>query len=132
MLGTPCPVNNPTVPANEALINSNPDCQRTALLNFFNTRLGQDEGLPVEHPIDTKAMLLKLDWMLNTSNTLSVSYNFNHSRKENETFDVATYGTSANGIEGDPARIHVANVNLFTTVSATSLTLPTRRCRGRR
>jgi outer membrane receptor protein involved in Fe transport len=120
-IGTPCPVSNPTVPANEALINSNPDCQRTALLNFFQTRLGQAEGLPVEHPIDTKALLLKLDWLLNPSNTLSFSYNFNHSRKENETFDVATYGTSANGIEGDPARIHVANLNLFTTVSPTTL-----------
>jgi outer membrane receptor protein involved in Fe transport len=120
-IGSPCPVSNPTVSANEALINSNPDCQRTALLNFFQTRLGQDEGQPVEHPIDTKALLLKLDWLLNPSNTLSFSYNFNHSRKENETFDVATYGTSANGIEGDPARIHVANLNLFSTLSATTL-----------
>ncbi|MET0555973.1 MAG: TonB-dependent receptor, partial [Vicinamibacteria bacterium] len=68
-----------------------------------------------------KAVLLKLDWTLNPANTLAFSYNFNHSRKENETFDVATYGTSANGIEGDPARIHVANLNLFTTVSPTTL-----------
>ena len=120
-IGAPCPVANPTVPANEALINSNPDCQRTALLGFMQSRLGQNEGLPVEHPIDTKALLLKLDWLLNPANTLSVSYNFNHSRKENETFDVSTYGTSANGIEGDPARIHVANLNLFTTVSPTAL-----------
>ena len=45
---TPCPVQNPTVPANEALINGNPECQRVALLNFFQTRLNMDEGLPVE------------------------------------------------------------------------------------
>ena len=54
------------------------------------------------------------------ANRLSASYNFNHSRKENETFDVATYGTSANGIEGDPARINVVNANLFTTLSPTT------------
>jgi hypothetical protein len=48
---------------------------------------------------------------------VSGSWNFNHSRKENETFDVATYGTSANGIEGDPARINVLNLNWFTTIS---------------
>ncbi|MET0554381.1 MAG: TonB-dependent receptor, partial [Vicinamibacteria bacterium] len=120
-IGSPCPVNTPTVQANEALINGSPDCQRLALLNFIQTRAGQDEGLPVEHPIDTKAVLLKLDWTLNPANTLAFSYNFNHSRKENETFDVASYGTSANGIEGDPARIHVANLNLFTTVSPTAL-----------
>src|SRR5262245_24333990 len=64
-IGTPCPINNPTVPANEALINANADCQRQALLNFFQTRLGQNEGEPVEHPIDTKALLLKADWLLN-------------------------------------------------------------------
>ncbi len=34
---TPCPVSAPTVPANEALINTNADCQRVALLNFFRT-----------------------------------------------------------------------------------------------
>jgi outer membrane receptor protein involved in Fe transport len=120
-IGTPCPVTTPTVQANEALINQSPDCQRLALLSFIQARTGQNEGLPVEHPIDTKAVLLKLDWTLNPANTLAFSYNFNHSRKENETFDVATYGTSANGIEGDPARIHVANLNLFTTVSPTTL-----------
>ena len=48
---------------------------------------------------------------------MSGSWNFNHSRRANETFDVATYGTSANGIEGDPARINVANLNWFTTLS---------------
>jgi hypothetical protein len=34
---------------------------------------------------------------------------------------VATYGSSANGIEGDPAHINVANVNWFTTLSSTRL-----------
>ncbi len=100
----------------EALINGSPDCQRLALLTFISTRAGQDESLPIEHPITTAAILLKTDAVLNLANRLAVSYNFNHSRKENETFDVATYGTSANGIEGDPARIHVINANWFTTL----------------
>ena len=114
---TACPVPNPTIGQNEALINSNPDCQRTALLSFFQTRLGQDEGQPIEHPVETAAILAKIDVQANPNNTISGSWNFNHSRKENETFDVATYGTSANGIEGDPARINVVNLNWFTTIS---------------
>jgi hypothetical protein len=118
---TACPVPNPTVPANEALIDSNADCQRLALLGFYSSRLGLDEGQPIEHPIQTAAVLGKLDIVANTSNNVSASWNFNHSRKENETFDVATYGTSANGIEGDPARINVANVNWFTTLSSRML-----------
>jgi hypothetical protein len=120
-IGAPCPIANPTVPGDEALINGTPDCQRVALLNFFNGRLGQDEGQPIDHPIETTALLLKSDWNINPANRFVASYNFNHSRKENETFDVATYGTSANGIEGDPSRINMLNANVFTTLSATKL-----------
>ena len=115
---TPCPVPNPTVSANEALINSNQDCQRTALLSFFQSRLGQAEGNPITHPSRTLAFLGKGDVVANTNNTISGSWNFNHSRKTNETFDVATYGNSANGVEGDPARINVVNLNWFSTLSS--------------
>jgi Carboxypeptidase regulatory-like domain/TonB dependent receptor len=120
-IGTPCSTSAPTVQANEALINASGDCQRLVLLSFFQTRFGQDEGRPLAHPISTVAPLLKADLNLNDSNRLSVSYNFNHSRKENETFDVSTYGTSANGIEGDPARINVLNANWFRTISSSAL-----------
>jgi len=118
---TACPIQSPTVQLNEPLINSNTDCQRTGLLSYFRSRLGQDEGLPLEHPITTAATLAKLDVQANANNSVSASWNFNHSRKENETFDVATYGTSANGIEGDPAHINVANLNWFTTLSSNTL-----------
>ena len=67
-LGTPCPATAPTIGANEALINSSPDCQRLALLNFFQSRLGQDEGQPIEHPISTAAFLLKTDTNLSAAN----------------------------------------------------------------
>ena len=116
-IGTPCPIDAPTVPANEDLINSSADCQRVALLNFYSDNFGMDEGQPVKHPSETVATLLKTDWNINDRNTLSVSWNFNHSKKENETFDVASYGTSANGIEGNPARINVLNANLYSTIS---------------
>jgi hypothetical protein len=120
-IGTPCPVSAPTLAQNEALINDSADCQRVALLDFFQTRLGQDESQPLQHPIKTAAVLLKGDWNLSSANRLAVSYNFNHSRKENETFDVATYGSSANGTEGDPARINLLNANFFTTIAANKL-----------
>lgn len=54
------------------------------------------------------------------ANSPSVSYNFNSSKNENQTFDVATYGNSANGTEG-PSKINLLNLNLFTAVSATRL-----------
>jgi hypothetical protein len=117
-IGTPCSVAAPTVPANEALINSSPDCQRLALINFFKTRFGQDESLPVKHPLDNTAVLAKYDWQVNAQHKVSASYNFDRSDNENQTFDVPTYGTSANGTEG-PSKIHAFNFNLYSTLSPT-------------
>ena len=115
---TPCPVTTPTIGANEALINANSDCQRLALINFIKTTRNTDEGLPVQHPIRNYAFLGKTDFNVNKSNQLGVSYNFDYSKNTNQTFDVATYGASANGIEG-PSKINNINVNLFTTFSPT-------------
>jgi outer membrane receptor protein involved in Fe transport len=117
---TPCPSAAPTVQADESLINANADCQRLALLNFISASRGQEEGLPVQRPIQNSAVLGKLDWNVNSDNKLSLSYNFDHSRNENQTFDVPTYGNSANGVEG-PSKIQVFNLNLFSTVSPTKV-----------
>ncbi len=119
-IGDPCPVSAPTIVANEALISSSADCQRLALLNFFQAELGQDDGQPVKHPIRNTAVLTRLDWELTPNNKLSASYNFNYSKNENQTFDVATYGNSANGTEG-PSKINVFNANLFSSFSPTKL-----------
>jgi hypothetical protein len=119
-IGTPCPVSAPTVRANEALINSSIDCQRQALLSFFRTNRGQDEGQPVTHSINNTATLAKVDANLTPGNNLSASYNFDYSKNTNQTFDVATYGNSANGIEG-PSKINVLNLNLFSTMRSSRL-----------
>src|SRR5262249_46017908 len=62
----------------------------------------------------------KIDVNLTPTNTLSASYNFDYSKNTNQTFDVATYRNSANGIEG-PSKINVLNLNLFSTVTANKL-----------
>src|SRR5438034_6776189 len=119
-IGTPCPVGAPTIAANEPLIGGSADCQRLALLDFFRTSRGQEEGLPIDHKVNNNALLAKFDWVIDTRNNLAISYNFDYSKNTNQTFDVATYGNSANGTEG-PSKINVANLNLFTTVSGTKL-----------
>ena len=117
---TPCPAAAPTIVANEALINSNFDCQRLALLGFFRASRDQEEGLPVERPIRNSAILGKADWHLSDNQHLALSHNFDYSKNENQTFDVATYGNSANGTEG-PSKIHAFNANLFSTLSPTKV-----------
>ena len=117
---TPCPIGTPTIIANEGLINGNEDCQRLALLNFMRTTRNQEEGLPVLHKINNQAFFSKGSFKLNDANQLDVSYNFDYSKNENQTFDVATYGNSANGTEG-PSKINVIRANLFSTISPTKL-----------
>ena len=119
-IGTPCSVASPTIQANEALIAGSPDCQRVALLNFFRTTRNSDEGLPITRKINNIALLGKIDWNVTENNKFAASYNFDHSKNTNQTFDVPTYGTSANGTEG-PSKINVFNANLYTTVSPTKL-----------
>jgi len=119
-IGSPCSATAPTIGANEALINGSADCQRLALINFIKATRNQDEGLPVKHQINNEAFLAKVDWDVTPSNKLAISYNFDYSKNTNQTFDVATYGNSANGIEG-PSKINNLNVNLFSTISPTKV-----------
>src|SRR5437867_5326674 len=119
-IGAPCSVPAPTIIANEALINSSADCQRLALINFIKANRNQDEGLPVKHKINNDAFLAKVDWDLTPAHKLAISYNYDYSKNTNQTFDVATYGNSANGIEG-PSKINNINVNLLSTLSANML-----------
>jgi len=117
---TPCPIASPTILANESLINGNADCQRLALINFFRATRDQEEGLPINHKISNQAFFARTDFELNRANNLSISYNFDHSKNTNQTFDVPTYGNSANGIEG-PSKINVVRFNLYSTISPTKL-----------
>jgi len=118
-LGAACPIAAPVItnPAHEAAINANAECQRVALLNFFRTNRNQEEGLPIEHTINNNALLAKLDVDINSANKLAASYNFDYSKNTNQTFDVSTYGNSANGIEG-PSKINNFNLNLFSTIGS--------------
>jgi hypothetical protein len=118
---TPIVTNNANIIANQSLLNGNPDCQRLALIAFMRARRGQEEGKPVRRPLFTTALIGKFDFHISPNNQLSASYNFNASKKVNETFDVATYGNSANGIEGNFTKIHTFNVNLFSSLSPTKV-----------
>ena len=118
----PCAVTNPTFGSNitDAQINANGDCQRQALVNFYKTNFKEDEGQPVDHVVHNGAFFGRIDYTINQKNALNASYNFDYSNNPNQTFDVATYGTSANGVEG-PSHVHTLNFNLTTTLNSHQL-----------
>ncbi|HXN22479.1 MAG TPA: TonB-dependent receptor [Candidatus Dormibacteraeota bacterium] len=119
-LGAACAVANPVVGVNDALINGSAECQRVALVNFYKTNFKQDEGQPLLHPVRNAALLGKYDWDVTPKHRFSASYNYDYSKNTNQTFDVPTYGTSANGIEG-PSKIQAFNTNFFSTISNSKL-----------
>jgi hypothetical protein len=119
-LGSACTVANPIAGVNDAVINASAECQRVALINFYKTNFKQDEGQPVLHPVRNAALLGKYDWDVTSKHRFSASYNYDYSKNTNQTFDVPTYGNSANGIEG-PSKIQTINTNFFSTISNTKL-----------
>ncbi len=127
-IGTPCSVSSPTFNSNisDAAIVASPDCQRQVLLNFFKTAnlapaaSNTDESMPIDHLVRNGAAFGRIDYNLNAKNQIFGSYNYDWSKNTNQTFDVPTYGTSANGIEG-ASKIQAINTNWFTTISNTML-----------
>jgi hypothetical protein len=117
-----CPITNPVFGSNitDAEINSNGDCQRLVLINFYKSNYKEDEGTPVDHVVHNAALFGRMDYTINEKNQFFASYNFDYSRNPNQTFDVATYGATANGVEG-PAHISTANFNLVSTLSGGKL-----------
>src|SRR5467141_888129 len=120
---TACPVTSPVFNSNITgpQISANSDCQRLVLLSFLKAApFHEDDGLPVSHLIRNGAAFGRGDYNLNANNQISASYNFDWSKNTNQTFNVPTYGTTANGIEG-PSKIQAINTNWFSTISSTKL-----------
>ncbi len=76
------------------------DSLRTYLGTAFGGALAQDFG-PIQRTNDANVALVKLDWRPNETHNASLKYNYTNSRQENGTFDVDTWGRSANAIEKD-------------------------------
>jgi hypothetical protein len=86
------------------------------LVQIFATRFNSpnEEGI-IERTNDATALLAKLDWNVNAKNLLTVRHNYSRAEQVNGTFDVATWGRSANGRETD-------NSNAFITQLVTTFT----------
>jgi hypothetical protein len=76
----------------------------TQLQNYLQTAFGGalagDFG-PIQRTNDAQVALAKFDWRINETHNASLKYNYTNSRQENGTFDVDTWGRSANAIEKD-------------------------------
>lgn len=90
------------------------------LVQIFATRFNSpgEEGI-IERTNDATALLAKLDWNVNSKNLLTVRHNYSRAEQVNGTFDVTTWGRSANGRETDNSNAFITQ--LVTTFSPTLL-----------
>ncbi len=70
------------------------------VVDFFAALGSPDENGPIDRTNDARVFLGKLDAQLNPANLLTVRYNYTWAEQENGTFDVDSWGRSANGLEG--------------------------------
>lgn len=59
------------------------------------------ENGPITRTNDANVLLAKVDWQLANSSLLTLRYNYTWSEQENGTFDVDSWGVSANAVEKD-------------------------------
>ena len=82
--------NRPSSPAFDSL--------KTFLGSAFGGALANDFGA-IKRTNDAQVFLAKIDWRLDARNFFSLKYNYTRAQQNNGTFDVDTWGASANAIE---------------------------------
>jgi len=90
-----------------------------ALVAFTDTAFGGalagDFG-PISRTNDANAFLGKLDFRLSPKHNATLKYNYTRSSQQNGTFDVDSWGRSANGLENDHS--HAVNGSLTSQFSS--------------
>ncbi len=92
--------------------------QLDSLKTFLAARypeLANDYG-PISRTNDARAALAKFDFRLSDKHNLSLKYNYTWSEQKNGTFDVDTWGASANGLE--QSHSHAVNGSLVSFLSS--------------
>ena len=71
------------------------------VVDFFASLGSPDENGPIERTNDARVFLGKVDWQLDPKHLATLRYNYTWSEQENGTFDVDSWGRSANAVEKD-------------------------------
>ncbi len=80
---------------------SKPNFIDPRLVNIFRTRFNSEEQGIIDRSNVADVLLGKVDIQLNQNNLLTVRHNYSRAEQVNGTFDVPTWGISANGRETD-------------------------------
>ena len=97
------------------------------VVQYFASLDSPDENGTIDRTNDARVFLGKVDYQLNTANLFTIRYNYTWSEQQNGTFDVDSWGRSANAIERDFS--NTISTQLNTTISPTTPRMSQRRSR---
>src|SRR5713226_521165 len=83
------------------------------VVDAFASLGSPNENGPIRRTNDARVFLGKIDWDASSKNIATLRYNYTWSEQENGTFDVDSWGRSANSIEKDSS--HAGTGSLITT-----------------
>jgi hypothetical protein len=89
---------------------SKPNSIDPTLANIFRTRYNSIEQGIIQRTNDADVFLAKVDISLNRNNILTLRHNYSRAEQVNGTFDVPTWGISANGRETDNANSFIGQL----------------------
>ncbi len=89
------------------------------VVDYFASMGSPGENGPIERTNDARVFLAKLDWQATAQHLLTLRYNYTWSEQKNGTFDVDSWGVSANATEKDYS--HAVTGSAISSLSATVL-----------
>ncbi len=89
------------------------------MVDYFGSLGVPNENAPIDRSNDARVFLGKVDWQLNKKHLATFRYNYTWSEQKNGTFDVDSWGVSANATEKDYS--HAASGSLISSLSGTLL-----------
>ena len=98
---------------------TNPARIEQRVVDAFTALGSPAENGDIEHTNDARVLLLKADWNATQKNLANLRYNYTWSEQKNGTFDVDSWGTSANATEKDYS--HAVTGSLISNVSSNVL-----------
>ena len=85
------------------------------MVDYFVSIGSPNENGPIKRTNDAEVALAKVDWNPSERNLLTLRYAYTNSEQVNGTFDVDSWGRSANSIEQDYS--HAGTGSLISTFS---------------
>ena len=89
------------------------------VVDYFASVGSPGENGPIDRTNDARVFLAKLDWQATAKHLLTLRYNYTWSEQKNGTFDVDSWGVSANATEKDYS--HAVTGSAISSLSATML-----------